>query len=82
MSRIAPLTRPPTATRANGTRNHVGSSVVSAPIGSAAMAAESSGSFAQSRTPYDTRITTGRLPPNVGQKTTPAVRAVRGRYRE
>ena len=79
MSRMAPLTRPPTATSANGTRNHVGSSVVSAPIGSAAMAAERSGSLAQSRTPYETRTTTGRLPPSVGQNTTPGVRTVRGR---
>ncbi len=79
MSSTAPLTSPPMATSANGTRNHVGRIVVSAPIGSSATACDSSASDAQSSTPYATRITTGRLPPNVGQKTTPRVEAVRGR---
>ena len=51
MSRIAPLTRPPTATSAKGTRNHVGRIVVSAPIGSVAIAVLRSASLAQSSTP-------------------------------
>ncbi len=38
MSSTAPPTRPSTATITNGTRNQVGSSVASAPIGSAAIA--------------------------------------------
>ena len=79
MSSTAPLTRPPIATSANGTRNQVGRIVVSAPIGSSATACDSWSSEAHSRTPYPTRTTTGRLPPKVGQKTTPRVEAVRGR---
>ena len=79
MSSTAPLTRPPIATSAKGTRNQVGRIVVSAPIGSSATACESLSSEAHSSTPYATRITTGRLPPSVGQPTTPRVDAVRGR---
>src|SRR3954452_23705432 len=81
-SRTAPLTRPPMATHAKGTRNHVGRIVVSAPMGSPPTAPESLLSEAASSTPYTISTTTGRLPPNVGQPPTPAVEALRGRYLE
>ena len=51
MSIIAPLISPPTATSANGTRNHVGRIVVSAPIGSAPIASRRSGEDPASRMP-------------------------------
>ena len=57
MSSTAPPTRPSTATSANGTRNQVGSTVVSAPIGSAAMASLRSGEEPASSRPKISRIT-------------------------
>ena len=51
MSSTAPPTRPSTATIANGTRNQVGSSVVSAPIGSVKIASPSPSTDATSRMP-------------------------------
>ena len=79
MSSTAPEIRPPIATRANGTRYHVGRMVVRAPIGSAEIAPASFLSEALSSTPYTTRMTTGRLAPKVDQNTTPPVEALRGR---
>ena len=79
MSSTAPLTSPAIATSAKGTRNQVGRIVVRAPIGSEATALDSLPSEAHSSTPYPTRISTGRLPPTVGQPTTPRVDAERGR---
>src|SRR5262245_31467166 len=78
-SRTAPLIRPATATRTNGTRNQSGSTVARPPIGSLLTASLNEVDDAQSSRPYPTRTSTGRLPPNVGQKTTPEVRVWRGR---
>ena len=79
MSSSAPPIRPSTTTRMNGTRNQVGSSVPSAPIGSSPMAAESSLSEPASSSPAISRTTGASAPPNVVQPTTPRVGGLRGR---
>ena len=79
MSSTAPPTRPSTATRANGIRNQVGSTVVRAPIGSAAMPSLSSVEEPASSSPNTTRSTGASAPPRVVQPTTAPLPAVRGR---
>ena len=79
MSRTAPPTRPSTATSANGTRNHVGSKVVNAPIGSVAMAALSSCDEPASISPKINSTTGPSDAPKVVQPTTPALEACRGK---
>ena len=71
MSSTAPPTRPRTATSANGTRNQVGSSVVSAPIGSAPIAADRSPEEPASSRPKISSTTGASAAPNVVQPTTP-----------
>ena len=75
-----PPIRPRIATSAKGTRNQVGSSVVSAPIGSLPIASERD-SFAEPtrRMPKKTRMTVGSAAPSVVHPTTPRVEAARGR---
>ena len=61
-------------------RNHVGSSVVSAPIGSSPMALDSDSSAEPTRRmPKKTRMTVGSAAPTVVHPTTPFVEASRGR---
>ncbi len=79
MSSTAPAMIPPTATRANGTRNQVGSSVVSAPIGSAASFCANCWSEPASNRPQTMRMIGARVPPNVVHPTTPRPEALRGR---
>ena len=75
-----PPMRPRIATRAKGMRNQVGSSVVSAPIGSSPMALDSDSSAEPTRRiPKKTRMTVGSAAPTVVQPTTPRVEAARGR---
>ncbi len=66
----------------NGTRYQVGSSVVSAPIGSPAIASDRSLLDSASRMPKTVRTTGATAPPNVVQPKTPRLDALRGRYRE
>ena len=79
MSSTAPPTRPSTATIANGTRNQVGSSAASAPIGSAAIASDSSVDDPASSSPNTSSTIGASDEPNVVQKTTPRLDADRGR---
>ncbi len=79
MSSTAPPTRPSTATIANGTRNQVGSSAASAPIGSAAIASDSSVDDPASSSPKTSSRIGATDEPNVVQKTTPRLDASRGR---
>ena len=79
MSSTAPPIRPSTAVIANGTRNQVGSSVVSAPTGSRPIASESFCEEPASSRPKMTRITGPTAPPNVVQPNTPRPDALRGR---
>ena len=79
MSSTAPPTRPSTATIANGTRYHSGSSVVSAPMGSLAMASLRSELDSASMIPKITRTVGAAAPPNVVQPNTPRPGVVRGR---
>ncbi len=75
-----PPMRPRIATSAKGMRNQVGSSVVSAPIGSLPMASERDSSAEPTRRmPKKTRTTVGSAAPSVVQPTTPRVEAARGR---
>src|SRR6478672_8268582 len=69
MSSTAPPTRPSTATTMNGTRYQVGSSVVSAPIGSLAMLSLSLLLDSASKMPNTVRTTGATAPPNVAQPT-------------
>ena len=79
MSSTAPPTSPSTATRANGIRNQVGSTVVSAPIGSAAIALLRSAEEPASSSPKISSTTGASEQPNVVQATTAPLRALRGR---
>src|ERR1700730_10724601 len=82
MSSTAPPTSPSTATMANGTRYQVGSSVVSAPIGSAAIALLSLAEEPASSRPKRSRKIGATADPNVVQPITPRPDERRGRYRE
>ncbi len=79
MSSTAPPTRPRMATMMNGTRYQVGSSVVSAPIGSLAMASLSLLLESASRMPNRVRTIGAAAPPKVVQPKTPRPDACRGR---
>lgn len=79
MSSTAPPIRPSTATRANGTRNQVGSAMASVPTGSVASAALKSFEDAASSSPNPSSATGASDAPNVVQPTTPRLDAVRGR---
>ena len=79
MSSTAPPTRPSTATTANGTRNHVGNSMVSAPIGSAAMASLSDDDDPASSRPNTSSTIGAADEPNVVQPITPRLDTLRGR---
>ena len=75
-----PPIRPRIATRAKGMRNQVGSSVVSAPIGSPPIASDRDSSAEPTRRiPKKTRMTVGSAAPTVVHPTTPFVEASRGR---
>ena len=82
MSSTAPPTRPSTATIANGMRNQVGSSVVSAPMGSFAMALLRLADEPASSSPKRNRKIGAIDDPKVVQATTPGPEDRRGRYRE
>ncbi len=79
MSSTEPPTRPSTATIANGTRNQVGSSVVSAPIGSAPIALLSLADEPASSSPKTSRKIGAMEDPNVVQPITPRLDDRRGR---
>ena len=79
MSSTAPPTRPSTATSANGTRNQVGSTSVSAPIGSAAIFADRSCDDPASSRPKISNTIGATDAPIVVQATTPREDALRGR---
>ena len=75
-----PPMSPRIATSAKGTRNHVGSSIVSAPIGSEPIASDRDSSAEPTRRiPKNTRMTVGSAAPSVVHPTTPRVEAARGR---
>src|ERR1017187_2758815 len=82
MSSTDPPTSPSTATMANGTRYQVGSSVVSAPIGSPAMALLSLAEEPASSNPKMSRKIGATEDPNVVQPVTPRPDERRGRDRE
>ena len=79
MSSTDPPTRPSTATMANGTRNQVGSSVVSAPIGSAPIALLSLADEPASSSPKTSRTMGATEEPTVVQPITPRPEERRGR---
>ena len=79
MSSTAPPTRPSTATTANGTRNQVGSTVVSAPIGSVPMDSLSLGAEPASSRPNSSSTTGPSEPPKAVQPATPRLDELRGR---
>ena len=79
MSSTAPPMRPSTATIANGTRNQVGSSTVSAPIGSAPIAVLSAFEEPASSSPKVSRTIGATAAPKVVQPATPALEDLRGR---
>ncbi len=79
MSSTDPPTRPSTATMANGTRNQVGSRVVSAPIGSAPIALLSLAEEPASSRPKTSRKIGATEDPNVVQPITPRLEDRRGR---
>jgi hypothetical protein len=79
MSSTAPPTRPRTATAANGTRNQVGSTVVSAPIGSAAIALLRPADEPASSRPKTSSTIGASDAPNAVQPTTPRPDAFLGR---
>ncbi len=77
-----PAARPSSATMANGTRNHVGSRLASAPIGSAPIAWFSGDDEPASSRPDASRSTGATDPANVVHHTTPSPDDRLGRYRE
>ena len=79
MSSTAPPIRPSTATIANGTRNQVGSTSASAPIGSAPMSWASCGDEPASSSPKTMSTAGPSAPPNVVQPNTPRLDERRGR---
>src|ERR1700689_2356090 len=79
MSSTDPPTRPSTATMTTGTRNQVGSSVVSAPIGSPAMAVLSLADEPASSRPKTSSTTGATEEPSVVQPITPRPDERRGR---
>jgi hypothetical protein len=79
MSSTAPPIRPSTATSANGTRNQVGSTSVSAPIGSEPMSVDSFSEEPASSSPKTSSTTGPSAPPNVVQPNTPRLDDRRGR---
>jgi hypothetical protein len=79
MSSTDPPTSPSTATIANGTRNHLGSSVVSAPIGLAPIAELRPLDEPASSSPNTSRNTGAMAAPNVVQPMMPPPEARRGR---
>ena len=81
-SRIAPPTSPRIATSAKGIKYQVGSIVVSAPIGSDAIALLKVFDEPASSAPYITSTTGIRDEPNTVQKITPALEVFLGRYLE
>ncbi len=79
MSSTEPPIRPSTATMANGTRNQVGSKVVSAPIGSAPIAALRVLDEPASSRPKTSRNTGAMVAEKVVHPTTPRLDDRRGR---
>ncbi len=79
MSSTAPPTSPRTATAAKGTRNQVGRMVVSAPIGSPAIAVLSEAEEPASSRPNTSSTSGATDAPKVVQPTTPALDDLRGR---
>jgi hypothetical protein len=79
MSSTAPPTRPSTATIANGTRNHSGSNVVSAPIGSSAIALFRAVDDPASSSPNASSTSGATDAPNVVHPITPRPDDERGR---
>src|ERR1035441_7040238 len=82
MSSTAPPTRPSTATIANGTRNQLGSRVVSAPIGSAPIAELRLADEPASSSPKMNRMIGAADEPNAVQPITPLPDDRLGRERE